>query len=70
MQYPCSISRKKRCDEVDFLHADLYQGFLEFDTIFFDGFGQAYPKYTDRFALSLQYLKDEVRNEIHIFACR
>ena len=32
-------------DEVDFLHADKHQSFLQTDTIFFDKFGQAFPKY-------------------------
>ena len=49
-------------DEVDFLLADEHQSFLKADTVFFDGSGQACPKYPGKFAISLQYLKDEVRN--------
>ena len=32
-------------DEVDFLHADKHQNFLQVDTIFFDWLGQVCPKY-------------------------
>ena len=37
-------------NEVDFLRTDK-QSFLQVDNIFFDGFGQACPKYPDKFAI-------------------
>ena len=53
--------RKEANDEVYFSHADK-QSFLQVDTIFFDGFGLAWPKHSGKFAISLQYLKKEVCN--------
>ena len=50
-------------DEVTFLHADKHHSFLQVK--FFEGFGQVCPNYTDKFELSLQYLKKDVRNEVH-----
>ena len=38
--------------------------YLQVDTIFFYEFHQACSKYIDKFALSLQYLKKEVRNKL------
>ena len=32
-------------DEVDFLHADKHQSFLQIDTMIFDGDVQAFPKF-------------------------
>ena len=43
-QYLCNISRKKS-DEVDFLHADKHQSFLQVDNINFDGHVQSCSKY-------------------------
>ena len=31
-------------DEVEFLHADKYESFLQIHTMIFDGYGQAFPK--------------------------
>ena len=38
--------KKESRDEVDFLHADKHQGFLQGDTIIIDGCDLAFPKYT------------------------
>ena len=32
-------------DEVDFLHADRDENYLQIDTMIFDGDGQAFPKF-------------------------
>ena len=32
-------------EEVDFLHADKFESFLQFDAISFDGDGQTSPKF-------------------------
>ena len=37
--------KKEVCDEVDFLHTDKHECFLQTDTIIFDGDGQAFPKF-------------------------
>ena len=55
--------KKKMSHEVDFLHADKHESFLQIDTIIFDGmvkFSQSSQDY--KFAMSLQYL--EVRDEV------
>ena len=41
IQYLCNISQKEVSYEVDFLHADKHQSFLQVDTIFFDVSAQA-----------------------------
>ena len=38
--------KKEGSNEVDFLHADKYQTFLQVDTINVSGHGQACPNYT------------------------
>ena len=60
LQYP----KKELSYEVDFLHADKHESLLQVDSIIFDGFGQAYPKYPGKFAMSLWHLKKEARNEV------
>ena len=37
--------KKEVSDEVDFLHADKHESFLQIDTMIFDGDGQAFPKF-------------------------
>ena len=37
--------KKKVSDEVEFLHADKHESFLQMDTMTFDGDGQAFPKF-------------------------
>ena len=39
--------------EVDVLYADKHKSLLQVDSIIFDGFGQACPKYSDKFAIPL-----------------
>ena len=36
---------KEMSDEVDFLHEDMHETFLQMDTVIFDGDGQAFPKF-------------------------
>ena len=70
--------KKEIIDEVDFLHADKHQSFLQVD---FNTLGKVSHKViqsllvgminhsqiaqSNKFAISLQYLKKEVRNGIH-----
>ena len=61
-----NISRKMQGMKLIFC-ADKHQSFLQVDTIIFDGFGQACPKYPDKSAISLHYFKKEVRNEVDFF---
>ena len=37
--------KKVMSDEVDFMHADQHESFLQIDTIVFDGDGQAFPEF-------------------------
>ena len=37
---------KKEVSEVDFLHADSNESFLQIDIMIFDGDGQAFPKFS------------------------
>ena len=57
-------------DEVDFFCMQI--SFLKTDTMIFDKDDQAFSKFQNcKFAMSLQYLKEEVRDEKKlIFACR
>ena len=45
--------KKELSYEVDVLHADKHESLLQVDSIIFDGFGQAYPNYPGKFAISL-----------------
>ena len=57
--------KKELSDEVDFLHADKYENFLQISTMIFDGDSQAFSSsQNSKFAISLQYLKKEVRDEV------
>ena len=52
-------------DEVDFLHADKRESFLQIDTMILMGmikFSQR--SQNSKFAMSLPYLKKEVRDEV------
>ena len=52
-------------DEVDFLHADKHESYLQIDTMIFGGDDQELPKFQNsKFAMSLPYLKREVRDEV------
>ena len=37
--------KKEVSDEVDILHVDKNESYLQIDTVIFDGFGQAFPKF-------------------------
>ena len=53
-QIQCLCNLKKELSyEVDFLHADKHESFLQVDSIIFDGFCQACPNYPDKFAIFL-----------------
>ena len=62
--------KKNVSDEVDFFCMQI--SFLKTDTMIFDKDDQAFSKFQNcKFAMSLQYLKEEVRDEKKlIFACR
>ena len=64
LQNPCNISRKKWGMKLIF-GADKHQ----VDTILFDGFGLSCPKYAEKFAISLRYLKKECRNILIFGMC-
>ena len=38
--------KKEVSDEVDFLHGNKHESFLQIDTMIFDGDGQAFPKFS------------------------
>ena len=44
--------KKELSYEVDVLQADKHERLLQIDSIIFDGFGQACPKYSGKFAMS------------------
>ena len=56
--------KKELSYEVDVLHADKHESLLQVDLINFDGFGQAYPNFPGKFAISLWDLKKEARSEV------
>ena len=37
--------KKEVSDEFDILHVDKNESYLQIDTLIFDGFGQAFPKF-------------------------
>ena len=52
-------------DEVDFLHADKPESFLQIDTMILMGMIKfAQRSQNSKFAMSLPYLKKEVRDEV------
>ena len=57
-------------DGGDFLYADKHESLRQIDTmILMDG--QIFPKFPNsKFAMSLQCLKKEVRDEVDFFSCR
>ena len=56
---------RKKSDEVDFLLVDKHGSFLQIAIMIFDGDGQAFSKFPKyKIAMSLQYLKKEVKNEV------
>ena len=59
-QYP----KKESSYEVDVLHADKHESFLQVDSNIFDGFGKIFPYYLGKFIISLWHLRKKVRNEV------
>ena len=59
--------KKELSYEVDVLHADKHESLFKVDSIIFDGFGQACPKYPGKFAIFLWHRKKEFRNEVRDF---
>ena len=70
--------KKEVRDEVDFLHADKHQSFLQVDfnilgikvfykilSLLMDMIQHSQSTQSNKFAISLQYLKKEVRNGVH-----
>ena len=53
---------KEVSDEVDFLHADKNENFLQIDVMIFDMMDK--HSQNSKFAISLQYLIKEVRDEV------
>ena len=52
--------------DIDFLHADKHQSFPQGDTIIFDDMIKHFEStQSDKFAISLQQLKKEVRDGVH-----
>ena len=49
--------------EVDALHADKHESFLQVDSMIFDGFDQACQNYPVKFAVTLRHLNKGVINE-------
>ena len=45
--------KKELSSKVDVLYTDKHESILQVDSIIFDGFGQACPKYPDKFVISL-----------------
>ena len=50
---PLQYLKKELIYEVEVLYADKHESFLQVDSIIFDGFGQACPKYPRKLAMSL-----------------
>ena len=52
-------------DEFDFLHADMHESLLQIDTMILMGMVKhSQSSQNSKFAMSLQYLKKEVRDEV------
>ena len=53
-------------DEVDFLHAEVHEGHLQFNTMILIGMVKhSQSSRNSKFAMSLQYLKQEVSDEVY-----
>ena len=56
-------------DEIDLLPADKHKSFLQVDSITLGVYSQACPKsLNNSFAISLQYLKENVMDEVHFLS--
>ena len=61
----CQYLKKEVIDEVDFLHADKHESFLQVDTMSLMGMvKRSQSSQNGTFGVSLQYLIKEVRDEI------
>ena len=57
--------KKEVSDEVDFLHADKHESFLQIHVMIFMGMVKhSQSSHNSKFAMSFQYLKQEVRDEV------
>ena len=56
---------KEVSDEVDFLYVDKHEGFLQINSmVLIDMVKHLQSSQNNKFAMSLQYLKQEVRDEV------
>ena len=76
---PLQYLKKEFRDEVDFLHPDKYQSFLQIDintldmkvsckviqSILMDMIKYSQNPQNNKFAISVQYVEKEVRNDVH-----
>ena len=61
----CNILRKKVINEIDFLHADEHEKFLQIDTMILMGMIKySQSSQNSKFTMSLQYLINIVRDEV------
>ena len=52
-------------DEVDFLHEDKHESLLQIDTLILKGMVKHFQSsQNNKFAIYLQYLKEEIRDEV------
>ena len=71
--FPISLQYLKRevNNDVDFLHAGKHKKLLQIDTIILMGMIKHFQSsQNSKFAMSLEYFKIEVRDEVVFFACR
>ena len=54
-------------EAVDFLHADKHESLLQIDTRFFDGYGQAFPKFPKKQVWNVYTIPKKVRDEVDFF---
>ena len=63
--------KKEVSNEVDFLHVDKHKSWLQIDTmILMEMVKHSQSSQNSKFAISLQYLKNKVKDEVDFFACR
>ena len=63
ISFQCLLENVK--DKVDFLHAEVHEGFLLINTVLIGMVKHSKSSRNSRFAMSLQYLKKEVSDEVH-----
>ena len=81
---PLRYLKKEFRDDVHFSHADKHQSFRKIDintlgmnvsckvilSMLMGMIKQSQNPQNNKFAISLQYVEKEVRNDVHFFACR